>query len=98
MTLQEFLLARFAEDEAWAQEELFPYHWRIGEARIAADCEAKRRILTRCSHVLAAGAREDAHAVALGVLEDLALAYAAHPDYRTQWGEGQHPPAPSPAE
>ncbi|HEY6932241.1 MAG TPA: DUF6221 family protein, partial [Marmoricola sp.] len=48
-----------------------------------ADCEAKRRIIMRCEDILAGGAGE-ALALAQGILEDLAVAYATHPDSRKQ--------------
>jgi hypothetical protein len=51
-------------------------------ARVLADVEAKRRIVERCSAV--DYAMPSTH-LAHGILAELALPYASHPDYREAW-------------
>jgi hypothetical protein len=96
-TLADFLLARFAEDEADAQAEVARdlvahgetdpfYAYRFMDpARVLAECEAKRRIV----ELLAAGGRDEARAgmdaARERLLPLLALPYADHPDYRPGW-------------
>lgn len=55
---------------------------RHDPARVLAECEAKRRIVERCSAVDYA---MPSHHLAHGILADLALPYADHPDYRPEW-------------
>jgi hypothetical protein len=87
MTLTEFLLARIAEDQAWArarEREDFRHHrmsvrrLRHPEdpVRVMADCVAKRRIVERC---------DSDHGLGRVVLAELAAVYANHPDYRDEW-------------
>ena len=91
--LTDFLLARIAEDEAWAESETFPQPFRFEAARVLAECEAKRRIVDRCERDMvaegesASGYDIIAHtdALARDTLEFLALPYADHPDYREEW-------------
>jgi len=60
-------------------------------AGVLADCEAKRRIVERCQQALrwdrdAEGSPAERVADhAWSTLEDLALPYADHPDYRQEW-------------
>jgi hypothetical protein len=79
VNLAEFLLARIAEDEA----------------RVLAECEAKRNLITYSAFMLRAwedkpnGAypdmtRRERHAARL-TLETLAAVYADHPDYDETW-------------
>lgn len=98
MTLTEFLLARIAEDEAIAAKankggdvEDTPIfecgsqgrHVGMAPVRVLAECEAKRRIVERCSAV--DSAMPSTH-LAHGILAELALPYADHPDYDESWG------------
>ena len=106
-TLTDFLLARIAEDEAdpWrgaeligsdravgrAEHEALAAEERAWEARVLAECEAKRRIVDYRKRV----AREsEATGVPIfeaqlsaydATLRALALPYASHPDYRESW-------------
>jgi hypothetical protein len=84
--LVEFLLARIAEDCAWAkrQERIAIRTHHVGRrgpyppdhfSRVLADCEAKRQIMSLCEDI------DDGWAV----LARLALSYADHPDYREEW-------------
>jgi len=90
MDLAEFLLARIAEDEAVAREGGqwdggMGIEWCdvggiseslvIGTDRVLAECEAKRQLLE-------IDARQ---ATDKGILEALALPYADHPEYRSEW-------------
>ena len=78
-TLTEFLLARIAEDEDEAEDNE-PYWggWSSAhEARVLAECEAKRRIVEELSHD-GLGPRE-------WMLRVLAAVYSDHPDYRQEW-------------
>lgn len=130
LTLTDFLLARFREDEVVARGAILWDHesWTnepvntvslgatrvqiasapdfIGEhvarhdpARVLAECEAKRRLVTVAGHILESweathggqgrvlwedvNRRERHHANE--TLAALALPYAAHPDYRDEW-------------
>ena len=85
MTLTEFLQARIAEDEAAVVGLMSgdgdpEFFW--GPDRIRAECEAKRRIVERCSAV---GALMPSEHLAQGVLSLLALPYADHPGWREEW-------------
>lgn len=95
VTLTEFLLARIAEDEAVARAGLVletgagyePVAGSEGpispwQRRLLAECEAKRRIVERCSAV---GAGYPSHYLAQGMLAELAAVYADHPDWREEW-------------
>lgn len=105
--LSEFLRARLDEDErvareCWAdhptskplQVELHSVGSLvgIGQTRMLAEVEAKRRILERLEALVAAlnaagqtmPSRESGELVD-GILPDLALPYADHPDYRQEW-------------
>jgi hypothetical protein len=85
--LTEFVLARYAEDEAWAEGVMSRRFAPIPNeterpdtpARIIADVEAKRRIVERCEHY------DGDELVASDVLRHLATVYADHPDYRDEW-------------
>jgi hypothetical protein len=90
MDLAEFLLARIAEDEAAVSPFVaiaFPTgQW--SEARVLAECEAKRRIIGRFqmfSTMTELPRMEIRHNELLDVLHTLALPYAEHPDYREGW-------------
>lgn len=88
MTITDFLLARFSEDEAdlcrCCDDGL---DTRMGFAR--ADLEAKRRIVDRITHTLTEGTYPDLsrreRSQGHRTLCDLALPYADHPDYREGW-------------
>lgn len=98
--LTDFLTARLDEDEAdaraWSDiiysldlEDRPHAGHRLNPARVLAECEAKRRIVSRCDLVLRgrpegmfnAGQEVDAN----DNLRALALPYADHPDYRQEW-------------
>jgi hypothetical protein len=97
MTLPEFLLARIAEDEAVARrnwDELPVQAWSLNDdegfasvciaaPRVLAECEAKRRI------IMWHGDRNDcwfnSHGDPCDHLTALALPYADHPDFRSEW-------------
>lgn len=95
--LPEFLLARYAEDEAVARrlrDHALAIYGRDPAARPLADVEAKRRIVEiAAARVLdePVMARGKVHA---GVtpwaytLRLLALPYSDHPDYRQEWKPG----------
>lgn len=102
VTLTDFLMARIAEDEAVAATEAVlrdgdPYF--DGEAsafershdpaRVLAECEAKRRIVSTMQSAINGGwqsqSREEIEFVATRTLRLLALPYADHPDYREEW-------------
>jgi len=91
MELAEFLLARIAEDEAALAagralgvpplpggSRIFSgigNHPTVTETRLAAECEAKRRIVE-----FYAGPHGQPY-----VLHFLAAAYGDHPDYNPEW-------------
>jgi hypothetical protein len=96
MDIAEFLLARIAEDEEWAEAnphfsdspEWVPPFW----TRTRAECDAKRRIVEMALDTVsvsqqAAFSRGEVPSVGgLGeVLQFLALPYADDPDYRPEW-------------
>lgn len=90
MTLADFLLARIAEDEAWARESLPPgavdYDVPGRYERVLAECDAKRRIVEH----EAPGPRNQQHGAIKWefvppVLRILALPYADHPDFDPAW-------------
>jgi len=81
-TLTEFLLARIAEDEVEAEDNE-PYWggWsRAHEARVLAECEAKRRIIETASMIDMIENEWGA-----SILRTLAAVYSDHPDYRQEW-------------
>lgn len=96
MTLGEFLLARIAEDET---TERHVDHRYVGagrtreevsfsppSARMLADCEAKRRIVAlHTGSIQDCVGHEDPTHPACASLRALALPYADHPDYLTEW-------------
>lgn len=75
-----------------AGDQIAPHIARHDPARVLADCAAKRRIIERTG-ALAAHLNEtgqtmpDRHSAELvdGILADLVLPYADHPDYREEW-------------
>ncbi|MGH3548889.1 MAG: DUF6221 family protein [Pseudonocardiaceae bacterium] len=72
---------------------------RWDPARVLAECEAKRRIVERAQFVSDHGPARDhlramdmttgASAVLGDVLRWLAMPYAAHSEYRTEWAAGE---------
>jgi hypothetical protein len=86
--LAEFLLARIAEDEAWAEASASPDYsdaepgTPAHSARILAECEAKRRIVEE-HHRHDAGQR--GYGATRYAVLCLAAVYADHPDYRPEW-------------
>ena len=54
-------------------------------SRVLAECEAKRRIVERCTPLANLQVRRQTRTLAHDVLLDLALPYADHPDYRQEW-------------
>ena len=98
MTLTEFLLARIAEDEAEmaaAIESRYPSgRWTIlrNPSRLAAECEAKRRIVEEHRGGKWPNPPDpcDAHDASFvstpcDTLRYLAAVYADHPDYDEAW-------------
>ncbi len=100
MTLDEFLLARIAEDEVVAKDVPGTYdekglswwgeygHLSVSPARVLAECEAKRRIV----ELLAEDWRISREKLPPGLADHeplllrlLALPYTDHPDYREEW-------------
>lgn len=83
--LTEFLLARIAEDEAWAKHrDIVTFGCddsRMSPARVLADLEAKRRIVAQASFWEAEPVGRTLDYVA----RVLALPHADHPDYREEW-------------
>jgi len=93
--LTSFILARTAEDEAFARSEAVlrdgdPYYSTeagaferyFDPARGLAECEAKRRIMEECADLAYS---EDVYTHADLILAALALPYADHPGYREEW-------------
>jgi hypothetical protein len=82
--LIEFLLARIDEDEqnvhSW---------WHLQSVavldRALAECEAKRRMIGHYTGVDWSREPAGGQEYAAGFLRLLALPYAGHPDYRSQW-------------
>ncbi len=116
LSLPDFLLARYAEDQAlalaaqtesstpwWDQEGTLkaadqhsiagyagettsPHIVRHDPARVLADIEAKRRIVGRFFAAEAdRGGTSDIEETLHDVLQDLALPYVCHPDFREEW-------------
>ncbi len=78
--LTEFLLARFAEDEAVARASFPTGGRRAGKTfwrRRIAECEVKRRIVDE-SLVWGSGCAN----VMIGLMAEV---YSDHPDYRDEW-------------
>jgi len=92
MTLTEFLEARIAEDEDHATDSMAALD-RAGlasyGARVLAECEAKRRIVSLADEQADdfTGRAGEAHTMRLlgDVVKALALPYADHPDYLAEW-------------
>lgn len=89
LTLAEFLLARIAADQEWAERWIHPSHsttmcgdCALAQQRILADCEAKRRIV---DYEVPWPGDPDAETAAYYACQCLALIYADHPDYRQEW-------------
>lgn len=96
LSLADFLLARFAEDEAELDCGLIAHDGSRGitcrdndagcDFRLKRECEAKRRIVERARAVA-----EDEHEYsgwqdfAEGFLRELASVYVDHPHYRDEW-------------
>lgn len=83
LTITEFLLARIAEDEAWA------------DSRNAAECTAKRKIVELhrgwsddvrgwCCDLCFQSDADPAFSPC-GTVAALAAIYSDHPDYRAEW-------------
>jgi hypothetical protein len=100
MTLTEFLLARIAEDERHARAVKRPLFGQTHPVtvRALAECESKRQIvelhvateravatIAPLDDVIGDAISQSALAVTTGVLQLLALPYAAHPDYQESW-------------
>ena len=65
-------------------------------ARVLADVDAKRRIISRCERLLDARAASSeldwaADVLAHDVLRDLAASYVSHPDYSPTWAPADEP-------
>jgi hypothetical protein len=92
MTLEEFLLARIAEDERHARAVKLPLFGATHPVtiRALAECEAKRRIVDAYQHAVEYEAQfpnPDAAEAYIyeHVLQFLALPYADHPGFRQEW-------------
>ena len=95
MTVTEFLLARIADDEAyardWIEHDADHDGTRFGSGRILVDCEARRRIvdLAAKAHEWGKGTAGATAGYAKVIADDtiklLALPYADHPDYQQEW-------------
>ena len=92
MTLAEFLLARLADDEAyardWIEHDADHDLTRFGTGRILAECEAKRRIVDQHKPVKMPagwGCPWDGVRGNCDTLRIIALPYAGHPDYQNEW-------------
>jgi hypothetical protein len=93
MTLTEFLAARVAEDEAdamsgWRWKSLPAGEYDRLQARVLAECEAKRRIVEGAANEPDVNADQRDIGLWEGYLsaaELLALPYSDHPDYRPEW-------------
>lgn len=91
MTIAEFLLARFAEDEAAASEELavlsrggvLAESFRHAMRRVLAECAAKRRIVEWLGHTIENEFGWDG--MDWFVLKQLASVYADHTDFDEEW-------------
>ena len=94
--LTEFLLARYAEDEATVRPDIHePESWcdraegvHLESARVLADIAAKRRIVEFYAVAMQEGDEPDVIHAYADVCEALASVYADHPDYRPEWAPG----------
>ncbi|MQS14507.1 hypothetical protein F7Q99_20115 [Streptomyces kaniharaensis] len=71
-------------DEGWPSGEQMEYIARYDPARVLAEVDAKQRILAEC----AAAPNHDnwgMSSLAESILQRLALPYANHSDYRSEW-------------
>ena len=96
MRLTEFLLARIADDEAWAAARS-KTEWHEGHivkmadtavaSRLRKDCEAKRRIVENPPEKYDDGEPNETAAYDdwEWTCKVLATVYADHPDYRPEW-------------
>ena len=90
LTLANFLLARYAEEEADCREEIADGYggdqcssgWSSN--RVLAECDALRRIVVRCQEMLSFTSPVVAH-LASWVLLDLARPYIDRPDFHEEW-------------
>lgn len=87
MELSDFLLARFAEDEAdWrmvlARDVAALLHGRPIAPRMLAECEAKKAIVDACWP--GGGMSPEAY-LKERVLTLLAQPYSDHPEFRDEW-------------
>jgi hypothetical protein len=88
MTLEEFLLARIAEDERHARAVKLPLFGATHPVtiRALAECDAKRRIVQAWHTDTDAWFGDDTGWDGIGwCVQVLALPYAGHPDYREEW-------------
>lgn len=80
----EFLLARIAEDEvnvrSWQYAQPAPVR-----RRALAECEAKRRMIAHWQAVDWQGEPAVTRDYMVGFLKLMALPYAGHPHYRSDW-------------
>jgi hypothetical protein len=58
---------------------------RHDPARVLAECEAKRRIVERCTPLSDMQVRRQTRALATDVLCALASVYADHPEFQEEW-------------
>lgn len=89
LTLELFLRARIAEDEAGARSGLGDGQMdfrAIGSRRWLAECEAKRRIVADLEEAGRdqSGRHEEGYGLTTAI-KHLAVVYADHPDYREEW-------------
>ena len=98
VTLTDFILARIAEDEAWARIEGAAYlrahdpSALVDEPktpalfpRVLAECEAKRRIVEEALSAPPTSQFDGVRESGAWTLRALAAIYADHPDYRGEW-------------
>lgn len=88
--IAEFVLARIAEDEAWAKlsHNGGVHHRRFSPNRVLAECEAKRRILAKAAELyewteFGSATDEDGWEI----LAALAAPYSDHPDFDPSWAQ-----------
>ena len=86
MEISEFLLARIAADEALLAAQEWEdcdndAHWT--NPRLRRECEAKRLLIERITHMADAEDRMGGYADEF--LSFLALPYADHPDFDPEW-------------
>ena len=99
LTLADFLLARIAEDQAdamvgWRWKALPAGEYARLQARVLAECEARRRIVAELDRLgaMSTDGMRDGGANAMSMMDALefalralALPYADHPDYHEEW-------------